>query len=169
MQQRAVNGIDDAACMRETGLISNVISIYEAFRKCFSCCRLPLPSPPHRFFYYFFFLTLQCHYYFTAERAREMFSLDMRWSKMGNPASCAYRTQALCENRGGRPGLPVSNKPDGFCGRKAIPKRNCAYVQLHTREKYCCVRTRVLVFMTFALSPSHSLYPCLFYLQIVWE
>ena len=33
----------------KTGLISNVISIYEAFRKCFSCCRLPLPSPPHRF------------------------------------------------------------------------------------------------------------------------
>ena len=25
----------------------------------------------------------------------------------------------LCESRGGRPGLPVPNKPDGFCGRKA--------------------------------------------------
>ena len=24
-----------------------------------------------------------------------------------------------CERRGGRPGLPVPNKPDGFCGRKA--------------------------------------------------
>ena len=26
---------------------------------------------------------------------------------------------AVCESRGGRPGLPVPNKPDGFCGRKA--------------------------------------------------
>ena len=29
------------------------------------------------------------------------------------------RTQELCESRGGRPGLPVPNKPRGFCGRKA--------------------------------------------------
>ena len=27
--------------------------------------------------------------------------------------------QQLCEGRGGRPGLPVPNKPHGFCGRKA--------------------------------------------------
>ena len=27
--------------------------------------------------------------------------------------------QELCESRGGRPGLPVPNKPHGFCGRKA--------------------------------------------------
>ena len=25
----------------------------------------------------------------------------------------------LCESRGGRPGLPVLNKPHGFCGREA--------------------------------------------------
>ena len=25
----------------------------------------------------------------------------------------------MSESRGGRPGFPVSNKPDGFCGRKA--------------------------------------------------
>ena len=25
----------------------------------------------------------------------------------------------LCEGQGGRPGLPVPNKPYGFCGRKA--------------------------------------------------
>ena len=30
---------------------------------------------------------------------------------------------AVCESRGGRPGLPVPNKPDGFCGRKATLKR----------------------------------------------
>ena len=28
----------------------------------------------------------------------------------------------LCESRGGRPGLPVPNKPCGFCGRKAALK-----------------------------------------------
>ena len=27
------------------------------------------------------------------------------------------RGQELCESRGGRPGLPVPNKPYGFCGR----------------------------------------------------
>ena len=29
------------------------------------------------------------------------------------------RPQELCESRGDRPGLPVYNKPDGFCGHKA--------------------------------------------------
>ena len=29
------------------------------------------------------------------------------------------RAQELCESRGGRPGLPGSNKPYGFCERKA--------------------------------------------------
>ena len=28
------------------------------------------------------------------------------------------RAQELCESRGGRPGLPIPNKPHGFCGRK---------------------------------------------------
>ena len=30
--------------------------------------------------------------------------------------------QELCESRGGRRGLPVPNKPPGFCGRKATLK-----------------------------------------------
>ena len=30
-----------------------------------------------------------------------------------------FRAQKLCESRGGRPGLPVPNKPYGFCGCKA--------------------------------------------------
>ena len=30
-----------------------------------------------------------------------------------------YRVQELCESRGDCPGLPVPNKPYGFCGRKA--------------------------------------------------
>ena len=29
------------------------------------------------------------------------------------------RAQELCESRGGRPGLAVSNSPCGLCGRKA--------------------------------------------------
>ena len=28
-----------------------------------------------------------------------------------------YKAQELCESRGGRPGLPVPNKPYGLCGR----------------------------------------------------
>ena len=35
---------------------------------------------------------------------------------------CGFRAQELCENRGGRPGLPVPNSPYGFCGRKATLK-----------------------------------------------
>ena len=31
---------------------------------------------------------------------------------------CVVRAHELCESRGGRPGFPVSNKPDGFCGCK---------------------------------------------------
>ena len=30
-----------------------------------------------------------------------------------------HGAQELCRSRGGRPGLPVPNKPYGFCGRKA--------------------------------------------------
>ena len=33
------------------------------------------------------------------------------------------RAQELCESRGGRPGLLVTNKPRGFCGRKATLNR----------------------------------------------
>ena len=33
------------------------------------------------------------------------------------------RDQELCGSRGSRPGLPVPNKPDGFCGRKATLNR----------------------------------------------
>ena len=35
-----------------------------------------------------------------------------------NNIRCQVRAQELCESRGGRPGLPVPNKRDGFCGRK---------------------------------------------------
>ena len=32
------------------------------------------------------------------------------------------RAQELCDGRGDWPGLPVPNKPDGFCGREATLK-----------------------------------------------
>ena len=32
------------------------------------------------------------------------------------------RGQELCESRGERPGLPVSNNPYGLCGREATSK-----------------------------------------------
>ena len=35
------------------------------------------------------------------------------------------RAQELCESRGGLPGHPVPNKPDGFCGRKAPLNQSC--------------------------------------------
>ena len=35
------------------------------------------------------------------------------------------RAQELCESRGGRPGLPVPCKPDGFRGRKVIVQELC--------------------------------------------
>ena len=35
----------------------------------------------------------------------------------------SVRAEELCESRGGHPGLPVPNKPDGFCGRKATLKQ----------------------------------------------
>ena len=35
----------------------------------------------------------------------------------------AGRAHELCESQGDRPGLPVSNTPDGFCGCKATLKR----------------------------------------------
>ena len=35
-----------------------------------------------------------------------------------------FRAQELCEGRGGRPGLPVSDSPCGHCGRKAILNLN---------------------------------------------
>ena len=46
------------------------------------------------------------------------------------------RAQELCESRGDRPGLPVSNKPGGFCGCKATLKRkNCLYDHTILLEK----------------------------------
>ena len=38
---------------------------------------------------------------------------------IGDPCFVFFRDQELCESRGGRPRLPVSNSPCGLCGRKA--------------------------------------------------
>ena len=40
------------------------------------------------------------------------------------------RAQELCEGRGGRPGLPVPNKPYGLCGRKAPWKKKTPWPSL---------------------------------------
>ena len=45
-----------------------------------------------------------------------MVSVDV---KQHGRRNSAHRAQELCENRGGRPGLPVPNSPYGLCGRKA--------------------------------------------------
>ena len=51
--------------------------------------------------------------------------LDVITFKCSKHNRCMYdwcscvRAQELCESRGGRPGLPVLNKPPGFYGRKA--------------------------------------------------
>ena len=37
----------------------------------------------------------------------------------GGGLTTRLRAQELCESRGGRPGFPVPNKLQGFCGRKA--------------------------------------------------
>ena len=39
------------------------------------------------------------------------------------------RAQELCESRGGRPRLPVPNKPYGFCGRKSPRKKKKVYTE----------------------------------------
>ena len=35
------------------------------------------------------------------------------------------RAQELCESRGGHPGLPVLNNPEGLCGPKATSEGLC--------------------------------------------
>ena len=40
-------------------------------------------------------------------------------TKISADESVRFRVQELCESRGGRPGLPVPNKPYGVSGRKA--------------------------------------------------
>ena len=42
------------------------------------------------------------------------------------------RAQELCESPGGRPGLPVPNKPYAFCGRKAPSKKEVVLQTLGT-------------------------------------
>ena len=49
-----------------------------------------------------------------------------------------YRALELCESRGGRPGLPVPNKPYGLCGRKAT-------LNYRISELRSCVKVEVAV------------------------
>ena len=49
----------------------------------------------------------------------------------------AFRTQELCESRGGRLGLPVPNSPHDLCGRKATLNLNS--------DTQSCVKVEVAV------------------------
>ena len=53
--------------------------------------------------------------------------------------SC-IRAQELCESRGGRPRLPVPNKPNDFGGRKAPRKTKICLSELNR-----CVKVEVAV------------------------
>ena len=44
--------------------------------------------------------------------------LGVKEARTSPVRSSFNRAQELCESRDGRPGLPVLNKPDGFCGHK---------------------------------------------------
>ena len=47
-----------------------------------------------------------------------------------SPHWLAGKEQELCESRGGRPGIPVSQSPYGLCGRKIALNLNYHYFQL---------------------------------------
>ena len=48
---------------------------------------------------------------------RQVDSVDVK--KQLKATMPAREVQEMCESRGGRPGLPVRNRPYGLCGRKA--------------------------------------------------
>ena len=58
-----------------------------------------------------------------------------------NKAIIHFQFQSSGTGRNGRPGLPVPNRPDGFCGLKATLKQN-NYTLSHLRS---CVRVAVAV------------------------
>ena len=55
------------------------------------------------------------------------------YSESQAPPPCSDKAQELCESRGGRPGLPVPNKPDGFRGHKATLERKICLNRSYTR------------------------------------
>ena len=52
-----------------------------------------------------------------------LISTAMEGVREGKTTAWHSRAQELCESPGGRPGLPVPNKHDGLCGRKATLNR----------------------------------------------
>ena len=60
------------------------------------------------------------------------------------PPSTLFRVQELCENRGGRPGFPVPNKPSGLCGHKAAltpPPHTHTHTRTHTSQTLLTLTT----------------------------
>ena len=58
-----------------------------------------------------------------------------------------YRSQELCESRGGRPGLPVPNSPYGLCGREATLNLNLHYLPttgVHTTSLLFSLTSRLI-------------------------
>ena len=67
--------------------------------------------------------------------------LSPLFSRLLDSRSCQTARQisiAVCESRGGRPGLPVPNSPYGLCGRKATLKKNTVASDLRR-----CVKEKV--------------------------
>ena len=56
--------------------------------------------------------------------SRTVFVVKAAFSVDVNNIEKLVRAQELCESRGGRPGLPVPNSPNGLCGRKATLNLN---------------------------------------------
>ena len=62
----------------------------------------------------------------------------------------SIRAQKLCESRGGRPGLPVPNKPYGFCGCNATLNqlKGCCFLSL-----FCPVLIKLKQFFSLLFWP----------------
>ena len=64
----------------------------------------------------------------------------MLWSFLQSSSfGLSFRAQEVCESRGGRPGLPVPNRPYGLCGRKAALNLNLVFPS----ELRSCVKEEV--------------------------
>ena len=66
----------------------------------------------------------QCLLFLTRSQQSRSYESKIRCIETLNTAPKANRAQKLCESRGGRPGLPVTNSPCGLCGRKATLNLN---------------------------------------------
>ena len=78
---------------------------------------------------------------------------------MDLPQLLEFRTQELCESRGGRLGLPVPNNPYGLCGRRAALHLNLnnytmlmLFLDLFSVETVCREALRVTIIIIKRIS-----------------